>query len=94
MAPHEPPAERRDDHNGPQGDPWNAFGYLVAGVLVYGLVGYALDRWWGTSFLVAVGIVVGAALGLYQTYKRFEITEPPAAPPDDPAAPRERGEQT
>ena len=74
MAPHEPPAERRDPSSS-QGDPWNAFGYLVAGVLVYGLVGYGLDRWLGTSFLVAVGIIAGAALGTYQTYKRFEIRD-------------------
>lgn len=74
MAPHTPPAERRDP-NGPQGDPWNAFGYLVSGVLLYGLIGWGLDRWLGTSFLVAVGIIAGAALGTYQTYKRFQITD-------------------
>lgn len=80
MAQHEPPAERRDP-NRPQGDPWNAFGYLVSGVLLYGLIGWALDRWLGTSFLVAVGIISGAALGTYQTYKRFQI--PDDAPRDD-----------
>ena len=83
MAPHEPPARQRDDPNRSKGDPWHAFGYLVSGVLLYGLVGFALDRWWGTSFLVAVGIIVGAALGTYQTYKRFEVVGPPA--PDDTA---------
>ena len=49
----------------PRGDPWNAFGYIVAGVLLYGLAGYGLDRWWGTGFMVAVGIMLGAVLGLY-----------------------------
>lgn len=74
MAQHEPPAERRDP-NRPQGDPWNAFGYLVSGVLLYGLIGWGLDRWLGTSFLVAVGIILGAALGTYQTYKRFQVPD-------------------
>ena len=44
----------------PQGDPWHAVGYLTAGVLVYGLIGWGLDRWLGTSFLVVIGILAGA----------------------------------
>ena len=53
------------------GDPWHAFGYLVAGVMVYGFLGWLLDRWWGTSFVVAIGIVCGAGLGIYMTFMRF-----------------------
>ena len=53
------------------GDPWHAFGYLVAGVLFYGAVGWALDRWLGTSFLVVIGILFGAGLGIYMTFSRF-----------------------
>jgi ATP synthase protein I len=55
----------------PAGDPWHAFGYIVAGVVVYGLVGWLLDRWLGTEFLVAIGILAGAGLGIYMTYARF-----------------------
>jgi ATP synthase protein I len=55
----------------PRGDPWLAFGYLVAGVLLYGFVGWLLDRWWGTSFMVVLGILLGAGLALYQTFARF-----------------------
>lgn len=55
----------------PRGDPWHAFGYLVSGVLLYGLLGWLLDRWWGTTFMVAVGILLGAVLGLYLTWTRF-----------------------
>ncbi|WP_244929350.1 AtpZ/AtpI family protein [Nocardioides sp. W7] len=50
----------------------------MSGVFLYGLIGWGLDRWLGTSFLVAVGVIAGAALGTYQTYKRFQI------PDDDP----------
>jgi ATP synthase protein I len=57
----------------PRGDPWMAFGYLVSGVLLYGAIGWGLDRWWGTSFLVVIGILVGAGLGTYQTWARFRM---------------------
>lgn len=57
---------------GPQGDPWHAFGYVVAGVAVYGFVGWGVDQWLGTRFLVAIGILFGAVLGIYLTISRFE----------------------
>jgi ATP synthase protein I len=59
------------------GDPWHAFCYLVAGVAFYGLLGWLADRWLGTTFLVAVGILLGAALGVFMTWSRFS-TEPAA----------------
>jgi ATP synthase protein I len=58
-------------HGSPQGDPWHAFGYLVAGVGMYGFLGWLADRWLGTEFLVVLGILVGAGLGLYMTFARF-----------------------
>ena len=61
----------------PRGDPWLAFGYLVAGVLLYGFVGWLLDRWWGTSFLVVIGALLGVALALYQTFARFRAPADP-----------------
>jgi len=63
-----------------KGDPWHAFGYLVAGVFVYGLIGWALDHWLGTSFLVVIGIVFGAGLGIFMTWARFNR---PARPQDE-----------
>ena len=69
MAQQKPPSAHSDDS--PQGDPWHAFGYLTAGVFFYGLIGWALDRWLGTGYLVMVGILVGAGLGLYLTWSRF-----------------------
>lgn len=75
------PSERHDPltpdaghaGTGPQGDPWVAFGRLVAGVLVYGLAGWGLDRWLGTHVLVAVGILFGATLGLYLTWTAYRV---------------------
>jgi ATP synthase protein I len=59
------------DPDSPKGDPWHAFGYLVSGVAIYGFLGWLADRWLGTSFLVVVGILIGAGLGLYLTFVRF-----------------------
>lgn len=69
----------------PQGDPWHAFGYVVAGVAFYGFLGWLADRWLGTAFLVAVGILAGAALGIFMTARRFRTM--PLAAPEAPAPP-------
>ncbi|MEO7845852.1 MAG: AtpZ/AtpI family protein [Nocardioides sp.] len=74
MARQNPPSGRRvpvADGDRSKGDPWHAFGYLVSGVLMYGLIGWGLDHWLGTTFLVAIGILVGAGFGLYMTFARF-----------------------
>lgn len=39
--------------------------YLVAGVLFYGAVGWLMDQWLGTRYLVAAGVLLGGALGTY-----------------------------
>lgn len=67
-----------------QGDPWHAFGYLVSGVAVYGLIGWGLDRWLGTEFLVVVGILFGSVLGIYMTWARFNKPEPQDPPATRP----------
>lgn len=71
-----------------RGDPWHAFGYLVSGVALYGALGWLADRWLGTTFLVAIGIVVGAGLGLYLTLSRFTKERP--APHDRATHDREQ----
>ncbi|MBS42223.1 MAG: hypothetical protein CMH83_03400 [Nocardioides sp.] len=73
----------------PRGDPWHAFGYLVAGVMLYGSIGWLLDRWWGTGFMVAIGILLGAVLGLYLTWTRFRIPEDREDPEDAVAHPQQ-----
>ncbi|MEQ6900116.1 AtpZ/AtpI family protein [Nocardioides sp. YIM 152588] len=65
----------------PKGDPWRAFGYIVAGVAFYGFLGWLADRWLDTHFLVAIGVVLGAALGIYMTVARFT---PDDAAPQNP----------
>jgi len=50
---------------------WSIIGTLVAGVLAWGGIGWLLDRWLGTRFLVAVGVLVGAAGAFYLIIRRY-----------------------
>jgi ATP synthase protein I len=50
---------------------WSILGTLVAGVLAWGFIGWLLDRWLGTGYLVAVGIIVGMAGAFYLIIKRY-----------------------
>ena len=45
--------------------------YLISGVLVYGLLGWVGDHFLGTRFLLPIGIVAGAAFGVYVVIRRF-----------------------
>ena len=45
--------------------------YLIAGVALYGFLGWLGDRFLGTGFLLPIGIVLGAALGCYMIIRRF-----------------------
>jgi F0F1-type ATP synthase assembly protein I len=63
---------------------------------MYGVLGWLLDRWLGTTFLVAVGILVGAGLGLYLTISRLNAGAAPDehdASPDRSSHPTDQPEQ-
>src|SRR5512132_3293383 len=45
--------------------------YLISGVLIYGLLGWLGDHYFGTKFLLPIGIVAGAAFGAYVIIRRF-----------------------
>lgn len=45
--------------------------YLLSGVLFYGLLGWLGDHLLGTMFLLPVGIVLGAALGVFVIIRRY-----------------------
>jgi F0F1-type ATP synthase assembly protein I len=62
--------------------------YLIGGVLVYGGLGWLGDHFFGTKFLLPLGIILGAALAVYAIIKRFgKIVS--SAPVTDAAAPAE-----
>ena len=57
------------------GDGWTALGYLMSGILFWGGVGWLLDRWLQWSGIpIAIGTILGAALGTYLVLKRFGST--------------------
>ena len=71
---HSPPPQDAPNEGG--GDPWAAFGYLVAGVLFYGFVGWLLSIWLDADFWIPVGILVGAGFGMYMVFARYSLKAP------------------
>ena len=57
--------------NGVSNAAYGALGYLLAGLLFWGGVGLALDRWLGTNFLVLIGLLLGGAAAMYLIYVRY-----------------------
>jgi len=64
---------RTADDKAPAGteDGYRIIAYLAAGLLFYGGIGWLLDRWLDTSFLLPVGIIVGVVLAMYSIIKRY-----------------------
>lgn len=60
----------------PGGDPWAAFGYLVAGVVFYGAIGWVLSLWLHASYWIPIGILFGAGFGMYMVFARYRIHSP------------------
>lgn len=59
---------------------WAVITTLIGGFAVWGGIGWLLDRWLGTSFLVAVGLIIGMALGIYAVVARFGAPAAPSEP--------------
>jgi F0F1-type ATP synthase assembly protein I len=73
------PAEHDDEHRQdpveppPRPvDPMALISYLISGIVVYGGLGWLLDRWLGfTSLFFPIGLVLGVGAGGYLGYMRF-----------------------
>jgi ATP synthase protein I len=52
-------------------DGYRVLSYLIGGIATYGGLGWLLDRWLGTSFLLPIGIVLGAGLAILLIYFRY-----------------------
>jgi F0F1-type ATP synthase assembly protein I len=52
---------------------WGMFGYVLSGILFWGGIGWLLDRWleFTTPVFVPIGVLAGAALGVYLGYMKF-----------------------
>jgi hypothetical protein len=56
---------------------WAVMTTLIGGFVLWGAVGWALDRWFGTHFLTPVGLLIGMALGIYAVVARHGGFRPP-----------------
>jgi len=50
---------------------WTIFGYLLSGLLFWGGVGYAADKWFDTSYLTLAALLVGMGGAIYLVWLRF-----------------------
>jgi len=68
------PPERRDRRSGwlGYGDVWSIIGTLIAGLAVWGAIGFGIDRLAGFHALfLPIGLVVGAVGGVYIVVVRY-----------------------
>lgn len=49
---------------------WAALSTLIAGIVVWGGVGFFLDWLLGTSFIAVIGLLVGVTSSIYLVYVR------------------------
>lgn len=45
--------------------------YMLSGPLGYGGLGWALDQWFATMFLLPLGLLGGGAASVYLVYIRY-----------------------
>jgi len=57
-------------------DPQAITGYLLGGMVLYGGLGWLIDKWAGTSNVFApIGVVFGLAAALFLTFRQVSVLE-------------------
>lgn len=65
---------------------WTVLAHLISGPLLYGGLGWLLDRWRDTfPVFTAIGVCGGMALALYLVWFRYGALRPPSATSTDAA---------
>lgn len=55
---------------------WSIVSYLLSGILVWGGVGWLIDRWRGGGpVFFPIGVLVGVAAALYLVFVRIHSTD-------------------
>lgn len=67
-SPNEAPAQSRTGHTG---DGMVVLSYILAGLILYGGLGWLGDRHFNTSWLLPLGLILGMALSIYMVIKRY-----------------------
>jgi F0F1-type ATP synthase assembly protein I len=50
---------------------WAVMTTLIGGFVVWGGIGWLMDRWLGTRLFTPIGLIVGMALGIYAVVARY-----------------------
>ena len=66
---------------------WRLASTLIAGPLVWGLVGFGLDSWWGTSVMTPFGVLLGGGGALYSAWLLISALDGAPAPATTTTAP-------
>jgi F0F1-type ATP synthase assembly protein I len=57
-------------------DPYSISGYLLAGMVLYGGLGWLIDKWAGTTnVFTPIGVIFGLAAALYLTFRQVSVLE-------------------
>lgn len=62
------PEQQRTGHTG---DGMVVLSYVLAGIVLYGGLGWLGDRYFDTSWLLPLGLILGMALSIYMVIKRY-----------------------
>ena len=74
---------------------WSVTSYLLAGMLVWGGLGWLVDRWRGSGpVFLPIGVLVGVAAALYLVHIRTQQTTGPLGLPDQLQTPRDTSGDT
>jgi F0F1-type ATP synthase assembly protein I len=49
---------------------------MISGIVVWGGVGMALDRWWGTQFVALIGVLLGLTVAIYLVVVKYGALPP------------------
>jgi F0F1-type ATP synthase assembly protein I len=58
---------------------WGITGTMLSGIIVWGGVGWLLDRWLETRFFILVGTLLGLTVAIYLVVVKYGAVEPPPA---------------
>jgi len=50
---------------------WTILGYMISGLIIWGGIGWGLDRWLGTEYFLMGGLLLGMGSALYLVWLRF-----------------------
>ena len=58
---------------------WSITGTMLSGIIVWGGVGWLLDRWLETRFFILVGTILGLTVAIYLIVVKYGAVDPPPA---------------